>query len=190
MLQLLEAQARYARKANGKNCQFEHCWLTLRHTQKFESTLEGNKKPAKSRELNLPVGSEQEDDESTAQGQESSSIPSAKKARPPGRKQSKDKLKKNEGDDEYKDMMQNLLVMKTEEHMMKKERWEKDMMLEQRRLQMEEERLQWEQEQKIMFCDLITMDDDQRAYVKAKRAKIVKAMSASIGETASGESGV
>jgi hypothetical protein len=40
-------------------------------------------------------------------------------------------------------MMQNLLVMKTEEHMMKKERWEKDMMLEQRRLQMEE-RLQWE----------------------------------------------
>jgi hypothetical protein len=34
--------------------------------------------------------------------------------------------------------------MKIEEHMMKKERWEKDMMLEQRRLQMEEERLQWE----------------------------------------------
>ncbi|CAD6240354.1 unnamed protein product [Miscanthus lutarioriparius] len=128
---LLEAQARYARKAKGKNCQFEHCWLTLRHTQKFESTLEGNKRPAKSRELNLPVGSEQ-DDESTAQGQESSSVPSAKKARPPGRKQSKEKLKKNEGDDEYKDMMQNLMVMKTEEHKMKKERWEKDMMLEHR----------------------------------------------------------
>jgi hypothetical protein len=94
LLQLLEAQARYARKTNGKNYQFEHCWLTLRHTQKFESTLEGNKKPAKSRELNLPVGSEQEDDESTAQGQESSSIPSSKKGRPPGRKQSKEKLKK------------------------------------------------------------------------------------------------
>ena len=189
MLQLLEAQARYARKAKGKNCQFEHCWLTLRHTQKFESTLEGNKRPAKSRELNLPVGSEQ-DDESTAQGQESSSVPSAKKARPPGRKQSKEKLKKNEGDDEYKDMMQNLMVMKTEEHKMKKERWEKDMMLEQRRIEMEEQRLQWEQEQKIMFCDVTTMDDDQRAYVLAKRAKIAKAMSASVGETASGESGV
>jgi hypothetical protein len=80
LLQLLEVQARYARKANDKKYQFEHCWLTLRHTQKFESTLEGNKKPAKSRELNLPVGSEQEDDESTAHGQESSSIPSAKKA--------------------------------------------------------------------------------------------------------------
>ncbi|OQU83659.1 hypothetical protein SORBI_3005G154900, partial [Sorghum bicolor] len=187
---LLEAHARYARKANGKNCQFEQCWLTLRHTQKFESTLEANKKPAKSRELNLSVGIEQENDESSAQGQETSSIPSAKKARPPGRKQSKEKLKKNEGDDDYKDMMQNLLVMKTEEHMMKKERWEKDMMLEQRKLKMEEEWLQWEQEQKIMFCDVTTMDDDQRAYVKAKRANIVKAMSASVGETASDESAV
>ncbi|XP_021320869.1 uncharacterized protein LOC8067025 isoform X2 [Sorghum bicolor] len=48
----------------------------------------------------------------------------------------------------------------------------------------------WEQEQKIMFCDVTTMDDDQRAYVKAKRAKIIKAMSASVGETASGESAV
>ncbi|KAG0535054.1 hypothetical protein BDA96_04G333200, partial [Sorghum bicolor] len=90
---LLEAQARYARKSNGKNCQFEHCWLTLRHTQKFESTLQGNKGPAKSRDVNLPVRSEQEDDDSTTRGQQSSSLPSAKKARPPGRKQSKEKLK-------------------------------------------------------------------------------------------------
>jgi hypothetical protein len=190
LLQLLEAQARYARKSNGKNCQFEHCWLILRHTQKFESTLQGNKGPAKSREVNLPVRSEQEDDDSTTQGQQSSSLPSAKKARPPGRKQSKEKLKNNEGDDEYKEMMQKLMVIKAEEHMMKKERWEKDMMVEQRMLRMDEERLQWEQEQKIMFCDVTTMDDDQRAYVKAKRAKIVKAMSASVGETTSGESAV
>jgi len=41
------------------------------------------------------------------------------------------------------------MVMKAEEHKMKKERWDKDMALEQRRLQMEERRLQWEQEQKI-----------------------------------------
>ena len=87
-------------------------------------------------------------------------------------------------------MMQTLVVLKTEEYKMKKERWDKDMMLEQRRIEMEEQRLQWEQEQKIMFCDVTTMDDDQRAYVLAKRAKIAKAMSASVGETASGESGV
>ncbi|XP_066328160.1 uncharacterized protein [Miscanthus floridulus] len=48
----------------------------------------------------------------------------------------------------------------------------------------------WEQEQKVMFCDVTTMDDDQRAYVKAKRARIVKEMSGSVSETASGESGV
>ncbi|XP_066327949.1 uncharacterized protein [Miscanthus floridulus] len=51
-------------------------------------------------------------------------------------------------------------------------------------------RLQWEQEQKVMFCDVTTMDDDQRSYVKAKRARIVKEMSGSVSETASGESGV
>jgi hypothetical protein len=41
-----------------------------------------------------------------------------------------------------------------------------------------------------MFCDVSTMDDDQRAYVKAKRALIVKEMSGSVGETSSGESAV
>jgi hypothetical protein len=82
------------------------------------------------------------------------------------------------------------MVMKTEEHKMKKERWDKDMMIEQCRLEMEERQLQWEQEQKVMFCDVTTMDDDQRAYVNAKRAQIVKAMSTSVGETTSGESGV
>jgi len=115
--------------------------------------------------------------------QEASQGPPSKKARPPGRKQSKDKLK-NEGDDEYKDMMQNLMVMKAEEHKMKKERWDKDMALEQRRLQMEERRLQWEQEQKIMFCDMTTMDAHQRAYVLAKRALIAKETSAAVVDSA------
>jgi len=182
-----EAHGRYVRKESAKKFQFEQCWLTLRNTQKFESTLEVSKRPTKSRELNLSVGTQQ-DSETTAQGQESSSIPSTKTTRPPGRKQSKDKLKKNEGDDGYKDMMQNFLVMKTEEQMMKKARWEKDMLIEERKLKVEEQRLQWEQEQKIMFCDVTAMDDDQRAYVLAKRARIVKDMSVGIGETVSGES--
>ena len=70
--------------------------------------------------------------------------------------------------------MQILLVMKTEEHRLRKERWDKDALLEQRRLQIEEERLQWEQEQKIMFCDLSTLDELQRTYVLAKRAEFAK----------------
>jgi hypothetical protein len=59
------------------------------------------------------------------------------------------------------------MVMKAEEHKMKKERWDKDMV-------MEERRLQWEHEQKIMFCDMTTMDAHPRAYVLAKRAQIAK----------------
>ncbi|KAL6842260.1 hypothetical protein ACP4OV_027908 [Aristida adscensionis] len=177
---LLQAQARYARTAKGKTCPFIHCWLQLRHSRKFAS-LEVNMRPAKSREINLPVPSHQEDEgrQEASQGQESSSIPPPKKARPPGRKQSQEKLKRNEGDDEYKDMMQNLIVMKSEEHVMKKERWNKDMMLEQHRLDIEEWRLQWEQEQKIMFCDVTNMDEQQRAYVLAKRAEIAKLASLS-----------
>ena len=123
--------------------------------------------------------------------QEASQGPPSKKARPPGRKPDlrvesnpKTSWKKNEGDDEYKDMMQNLMVMKAEEHKMKKERWDKDMALEQRRLQMEERRLQWEQEKKIMFCDMTTMDAHQRAYVLAKRAQIAKETSAAIVDSA------
>ena len=81
-------------------------------------------------------------------------------------------------------MMQNLMVMKTEEHKMKKEWWDKDMALEQCRLQMEERRLQWEQEQKIMFCDMTTMDAHQRAYVLAKRAQIAKETSAAVVDSA------
>jgi len=81
-------------------------------------------------------------------------------------------------------MMQNLMVMKAEEHKMKKERWDKDMALEQRRLQMEERRLQWEQEKMIMFCDMTTMDAHQRAYVLAKRAQMAKETSAAVVDSA------
>lgn len=173
LLQMIEAQARYARASSGKSFQLVHCWLKVRHCEKFAS-LRQNKMPSRKQDA-APEGEEQ---------QEASQGPPSKKARPPGRKQSKDKLKKNEGDDEYKDMMQNLMVMKAEEHKMKKERWDKDMALEQRRLQMEERRLQWEQEKKIMFCDMTTMDAHQRAYVLAKRAQIAKETSAAVVDSA------
>ncbi|KAG2660446.1 hypothetical protein PVAP13_1KG438525 [Panicum virgatum] len=159
------SQARYARASNGKNFQLVHCWLKVRYCEKFASLLL-NTRPPKSTDA-APEGEEQ---------QEASQCPPSKKARPPG-------------DDEYKDMMQNLMVMKSEEHKMKKERWDKDMALEQRRLQMEERRLQWEQEQKIMFCDMTTMDAHQRAYVLAKRAQIAKETSVAVVDSASGSVG-
>ena len=172
MLQILEAQARYAKASQGKSFAFFHCWLEVRHTEKF---AKADKRPSKSKEINLSVG--------TQQGDRTQSP--AKKARPPGQKQSKVKLKRNEGGDEYKDMMGNLMAMKAEEVKLKKERWEKDVMIEQRKLDIEERRLQWEEELKIMFCDMSNMDEHQKAYLMAKRAQFAKTASASVGDATS-----
>jgi len=156
---ILEAQARYAKASQGKSFTFFHCWLEVRHTEKFAKV---DKRPSKSKEINLSVGTQQGD------GTQSP----AKKARPPGQKQSKVKLKRNEGGDECKDMMGNLMAMKAEEVKLKKERWEKDLMIEQRKLDIEERRLQWEHEQKIMFCDMSNMDKHQKAYIVGQESSV------------------
>ena len=83
LLQMIEAQARYARASSGKSFQLVHCWLKVRHCEKFASLLL-NKMPSRKQDA-APEGEEQ---------QEASQGPPSKKARPPGRKQSKDKLKK------------------------------------------------------------------------------------------------
>ena len=83
LLQMIEAQARYARASSGKSFQLVHCWLKVRHCEKFAS-LRQNKMPSRKQDA-APEGEEQ---------QEASQGPPSKKARPPGRKQSKDKLKK------------------------------------------------------------------------------------------------
>ncbi|KAG2549668.1 hypothetical protein PVAP13_9KG417713 [Panicum virgatum] len=80
---MIEAQARYARASSGKSFQLVHCWLKVRHCEKFAS-LRQNKMPSRKQDV-APEGEEQ---------QEASQGPPSKKARPPGRKQSKDKLKK------------------------------------------------------------------------------------------------
>jgi hypothetical protein len=41
-------------------------------------------------------------------------------------------------------------------------------------VQIEEKRMLWEQEQKIMFCDILKLDDAQRTYVLAMRSHIAK----------------
>ena len=81
----------------------------MRHTEKFAKV---DKRPSKSKEINLSVRTQQGD------GTQSP----AKKAQPLGQKQSKEKLKRNEGGDEYKDMMGNLMAMKAEKVKLKKER--------------------------------------------------------------------
>jgi hypothetical protein len=84
-------------------------------------------------------------------------------------------------------MMGNLMVMKAEEVELKRERWAKDLLIEQRKLDIEDRRLQWEQEQKIMFCDMSNMDEHQKAYILAKRAQFAQAASSSVDTASVGD---
>jgi hypothetical protein len=68
--------------------------------------------------------------------------------------------------------MGHFIQMKTEEQKQKEARWNKSNQLEEHKLEIEECKLLWEQEQKIMFCDVSTMDANQRAYVMAMREKM------------------
>jgi hypothetical protein len=61
----------------------------------------------------------------------------------------------------------SFLQMKTEEHKQREARWNRNNLLEERKVQIEEKRLLWEQEQKIMFYDVSKLDDAQRTYVLA-----------------------
>jgi hypothetical protein len=62
----------------------------------------------------------------------------------------------------------------TEEHKQREARWNRNNLLEERKVQIEEKRLLWEQEQKIMFCDVSKLDDAQKTYVLAMRSQIAK----------------
>ncbi|CAL5000719.1 unnamed protein product [Urochloa decumbens] len=93
--------------------------------------------------------------------------------RPPGRKQSKQKQKMNEGDYEYALQFATFIQMKAEEHQKREERWKAEK-------ELEERKLLWDQEQKIMFCDMSNIDESQRAYVMAMRQQIAAAKVASV----------
>ncbi|KAG8040754.1 hypothetical protein GUJ93_ZPchr0337g7090 [Zizania palustris] len=45
--------------------------------------------------------------------------------------------------------------------------------IEERKVANEEKRLMWEQKQKIMFCDLNTLDPDVKSYVIAMRSQLL-----------------
>jgi hypothetical protein len=93
--------------------------------------------------------------------------------RPMGRKRAKEQLKNKGGDDgSYKSVVQELLVEKKEERKMKELRWQEAKTMQERMIFVDEKRLMWEQEQKIMFCDVNTLDGDQKNYVLTMRAQI------------------
>jgi hypothetical protein len=86
----MEAQARYSRASKGKTCHFLHCWLKVRHSEKFTTVRMnvGGSKLARSRDINLnvPAGSEQANDEGQEVGQGEAQ---PKAVFPPRRKKSK-----------------------------------------------------------------------------------------------------
>jgi hypothetical protein len=68
-----------------------------------------------------------------------SSVPPAKRDRPPGRKQAKEKqVRSREVGEEYMKVWGSFLQMKTEEHKQREVRWNRSNLLEERKLQIEE----------------------------------------------------
>ena len=122
-----------------------------------------------------------EDDESRKSQTPDSSMPSGK--RPMGRKQAKEKLKKGGEQTNYAGLLEKLL---TEKEKIREDRWQENKMMQERKVSIEERKVSleerkvaneekkmiWDQEQKIMFCDLNTLEPAQKTYVIAMRAQI------------------
>ncbi|KAF8686678.1 hypothetical protein HU200_043511 [Digitaria exilis] len=138
-----------------KGFPYLHCWMEVRHTEKFQTIYEGMKhtQGKRERKSTTPMQQAQEDDRAPSK-------------RPPGRKHSKEKQSKKSGEDEYAAQFATFIQMKAEEHQKRGERWKAEK-------ELEERKLLWDQEQKIMFCNMSNMDENQRAYVKAMRQQIV-----------------
>nr|CAB3489398.1 unnamed protein product [Digitaria exilis] len=146
-----------------KGFPYLHCWTEVRHTEKFQTVYEAMKQAQGKRQKPKETTPSQE-------AHEDDRVPSK---RPPGQKQSKQKSKKHDGEDEYAVQFATYIEMKAEEHRKRDQRWkaEKDL---------EERKLLWEQEQKIMFCDTSVLDETQKAYVIAMRKHIASAKEASV----------
>jgi hypothetical protein len=101
---MIEAQQIYsASTVKGRVFQFVHCWLKVRHCEKFISLHEVMKQAKRPSRSSTPS----EGDGTTP----ASSVPPAKRDRPPGRKQARSR----EGGEEYMEVWSTFLQMKTED---------------------------------------------------------------------------
>ncbi|XP_052141356.1 uncharacterized protein LOC127761154 [Oryza glaberrima] len=105
-----------------------------------------------------------------------------------GRKQAKEKMKNGE-DGPYKEAMKDLLDAKEKEAKVKEERWKETKEIQERKLLFAERKLVWDQEQKIMFCDVSTLEPDVRIYVLAMRTQIAASKVAALNGGFDGSSG-
>jgi hypothetical protein len=112
LLQLVQAQGRYSGSTTKcKAFSYVHCWLKIIHCEKFLSLHEAMKQAKRPSRSSTPS----QGDEGRRDPTPDSAVPPAKRDQPPGRKQAKKKLKRREGDNEYMEVWNNFLQMKTEE---------------------------------------------------------------------------
>jgi len=193
-----------------------HCWALLQHHQKWLKRKD-EAPPKRQKSTNsIEFAGVEDIDEDGVQNEDGrgrsptpcSTGPTDK--RPPGRKASKEKLKKGSDSGIYKEMFQEMITTRKEKKQENETRWmevkameerkatieERKATIEERKVAIEEEKLRimsekamnkkLEQEQKIMFMDSSCLDDDQKAYVSAVRAQI---LTARIGTFVGGTSG-
>ena len=127
-------------------------------------------------------GAEEEEGDGSGKSETPDLTQANQEKRPMGRKQAMIRLRTGGDEGPYKEAIQELILDKKEEKKLKEERWEEEKKLEERwketrmihqqKISLEKEKLMWEQEKSIMFCDLSTMDSDQKTYVSVMRAQI------------------
>ena len=130
---------------------------------------------------NMSSNGATERDDGDDSGRSYSTEPNPNK-RPLGRKQAKERLKIGGDAGLYKEAIAELILDKKEEKKLRElrwdeekkmeDRWKETKMIQQQKISLEKDNLMWEQEQKIMFCDVSTLDPDQKTYVLTMRAQI------------------
>jgi hypothetical protein len=108
------------RKYKGQGISIYSLWLKIRHCEKFLSLHEAMKQAKRPRRSSTPSEGDGGRDPTL-----DSFVPPAKRDRPPGRKQAKEKLKRREGGDGPMEVWGTFIQMKIEEQKQKEARWNK-----------------------------------------------------------------
>ncbi|RLN28396.1 glutathione S-transferase T3-like [Panicum miliaceum] len=147
---ILAAQTLFAKGPLKKSFQFLHCWLKVRHCQKFQ-TIDNNRRS----HSNMSSNGATEGDDGDDSGRSYSTEPNPNK-RPIGKKQAKERLKTGADAGPYKEAIEELILDKKEEKKLrevrweeekklKEERWKETKIIHQQKILLEKEKLMWEQ---------------------------------------------
>lgn len=161
-----------------------HCWQLLKDNEKWR-TRNNEPVPKKLKSCNSSYTALEEEEDDDLDDEEGGSPTT--NLRPPGRKQEKNRLKKQPEGAMYVEVIEKMMETKkeleAEKKIDKEEKWLELKAIEERKVAMEEERLrikkgaeerlQKEQDQKIMFMDTSSLDPQQMAYIETLRSQIL-----------------